>query len=267
MLDKDFGVFKNPSEQYKRYVDEALKEAYELSIPQREKEMKEFWGTPELLRYLEELPIDEPTKYLTSSISEILPNVKEKKILSVGGGTGKLGRYIASTYRDSSVLEIDTSIKMVGEANRLAKMNGQNNFISIEADAINLPFKDGEHDYVVAYGLFRHILNEKDWPIIIREMLRVSKYGITIAEGDEKDVVYSLRDLVDPTLMVKETQMPMFRMTLFYIILRKYKTDQQFRELIDKNSDNKPIQLLSKLAGISEKTLYELRLNPSHYFF
>lgn len=253
-------ISKNPNKQFLKYVDEAIKECQQLSFTEK---TQGLWGKSEILKYLTELPVDEPTKYLATTLKEILPNMEKKKILCVGGGTGRLGRYIASTNLNSSVLEIDTSSQMVEEANKLAESNSQNNFVSAVGDARTLPFMDDEYDYALAYGVFRYI-NEKDQQKVVDEMLRVSKYGAMIAEGKAKDIMYSLRDAINPKFLIKETQIPMFRMSLFYMLLKKYENDQQFQILVDNKSKNKPVELLSQLAGTSEGTLYELRLKSNH---
>ena len=251
--------FKSLNEEFKSYIDEATKECQKLSFTEKTQGM---WGKSEILKYLAKLPIDEPIKYLNESLEDVLPNIEKKKILCIGGGVGRLGKYIAEKNSNSSVLEVDTSIQMVNEANKLAQENGENNFISIVADARNLPFKEREYDYVFANRLLRYI-DEKDRKIVVSEMLRVSKYGATISEGKAKDIMYSIRDLINPKLFIKKTKMPMFRMSLFYMLLRKYENDQLFRTLVDKKSNDTSIEVLSKLAGISDGIFYELRLKSS----
>lgn len=253
-------ISKNPNEQFRKYVDEAIEDCQKLSFTEK---TQGLWKKSEILKYLAELPVDEPTKYLVITLKEIFPDMEKRKILCVGGGVGRLGRYIAEKNSTSSVSEVDTSIQMVDEANKLAQTNGQNNFISTVADVRALPFINDEYDYVLAYGVFRYI-NENDQQKVVDEMLRVSKYGATIAEGKAKDIINHLRDSINPELLIKETQMPMFRMSLFYMLLKKYEDDQQFRSLVDQKNKSKPIELLSQLAGASEGILYELRLKSNH---
>jgi len=251
---------KNPNEQFQRYINEAFRECQALSFAEK---AQGLWTKPEILRYYAELPADESNIHLAESLAQILPNIEKKKILIVGGAVGRLGRYIAATDSNSSVTEVDTSNKMTDEANRLARENGQNNFVSIVADARAIPFKDAEYDYAVAHGLFRY-LSLEDQQIIVKEMLRVSKYGATIAEGKARDIIYSLKDSIDPKLLIKETKIPMLRTSLFFMLLKKYENNQQFRLLVNQKNKDKPIELLAQLAGVSEGTLYELRLKSNH---
>lgn len=246
------------NEQFDTYIQEAIQQCHQLSFSEKSQGV---WDKPELRKYLAELPIDEPSKHLIKSISETFPSMEKKKILCVGGGKGRLGRYIAATYPNCLVSEIDNSIQMATEANKLAEEKGQNNFRSIVADARAIPFKDGECDYAVAFGLFRYI-DKKNQQVVIDEMLRVAKYGALIAEGKAEDLIYDLKDSIDSSLKIEETRMKMFRMSLFYMLLKKYEQEQSFRDLVDKNSKNKPLELLSQLAGVSEGTLYVLKLKP-----
>ena len=251
---------RNLNKQFQRYVDEAIQECQELSFTEK---TQGLWIKPEIIRYYAELPADEPTKYLAASLAEVLPSaLKKSKILCVGGGVGRLGRHIAATNSTSQVTEVDMSSDMTQAANKLAQEEGRHNFVSMVADARALPFQDGEYDYVFAHGLFRY-LSLEDQQAVAAEMLRVSKYGATISEGQAKDIVQALRDSIVPSNLVKKTNMPMLRMSLFFMLLRKYENDQSFRALVDNDSTGNPAEFLFRLAGTTEGILYELRLKRS----
>jgi len=262
MSNESVSFSRNTGEQFQKYIDDTLKECAALSMDQKRQELEALWTDPKIVEYYESLPEDDPTKYLAESLRELVPSL-EKKILCVGGATGRLGRYISTLYPSSSVVEVDMSYEMTAKANQLAREGGQTNFSAIVADARALPFVNGEYDYVLAHGLFRY-LGLEDQQTVASEMLRVAKYGFTVSEGKARDLIYTLRDSIDPELSVRETKMPMLRMTLFFMLLRKYGNDNNFRALVEKSNKNNPIEFLSKLAGTSEGVLYELRIKAKN---
>lgn len=249
-------INKTKPQIFQPYIDATLEKCKKMSF---EEKKSVLWERPEIIEYFALLPIDEPTKHIERSLRDELPDLNKKKILIVGGGTGGLGRYIVTKNSGVFIMEIDTSDEMVCEANRLAKEHeAENRYSSIVADAGSIPFADNEFDYSIAYGVFRYI-NQKDRKKAVDEMSRVSKFGVNISDGRAKDIICSLRDMVNPDLRVFETEVEMFRMTLFYMLCKLYETDKVFRGLVDNSSDN-PYRFIGKLAGKSKGKLYELKI-------
>ncbi len=113
-------IGKNPDEQFKKYIEDTLRECATLPAEEKRQGLQNIWTKPEIIKYYAKLPIDEPTKHLAASLSETLPGIEKKKILCVGGAVGRLGRYIASLDPNYSIVEVDMSEQMVREANKLA---------------------------------------------------------------------------------------------------------------------------------------------------
>ena len=123
-----------------------------------------------------------------------------------------------------------------------------------------MPFRNLTFDYALAHGLLRYFdLGEQ--LTLIENMRCASRFGITVSEGKAKDIMHNLFDNLHGNSQLIETEMPMFRITLFYMLLRKYRGNSEFREEISRINGNKDhVKFLAQLAGSSQGTLYELRL-------
>jgi ubiquinone/menaquinone biosynthesis C-methylase UbiE/N-acetylglutamate synthase-like GNAT family acetyltransferase len=225
-------------------------------------QMNNNWDNEEIIDYFKKIPTDEPTKYLAKTIKDTQKNFN---VLCVGGGIGRLGRHILEIHPQANVVEIDSSKEMVNEANYLAdKLNLHKQYLAIHADANQLPFSKNEFDHTIAYGVFRYI-NESQRATITSNLVNISKQTTTIAEGKAKDIIYDLKKQSPIDFNLNEIEMPMFRMTLFYLLLQEYKKNPELKKLVNNNIDEKQnyIDILSKVAGSSQSTLYELKFNKS----
>ena len=114
---------------------------------------------------------DKKEKYLDSfEKGQILPlfgDVKNKKILDVGAGTGRLS--VALAKMDAEVTALDVSAKMLKVIeNKSKKIN------TVTGDAEALPFAGQTFDYVLAAFLIVHL---KDPVRFFDESYRVLKDG------------------------------------------------------------------------------------------
>jgi demethylmenaquinone methyltransferase/2-methoxy-6-polyprenyl-1,4-benzoquinol methylase len=90
------------------------------------------------------------------------------RVLDVASGTGDLALEIQRQCPDCEVIATDFCAEMLAHAARRGVAR------TLVADALKLPFPDGEFDGVtVAFGL----RNMTDYPTALREMLRVLKPG------------------------------------------------------------------------------------------
>ncbi|MFA6547614.1 MAG: class I SAM-dependent methyltransferase [Candidatus Magasanikbacteria bacterium] len=99
---------------------------------------------------------DKKEKYLNSfEQNKLLPlfgNVKGKKILDVGAGTGRLA--LALSKAGAQITALDVSFEM------LKVLSGKNKKIeTLVGEAENLPFEDGVFDFVTATFLVVHLKN------------------------------------------------------------------------------------------------------------
>lgn len=248
--------------QFQRYIDGAIRDCQALSFHEK---ADGLWARPDVIQYFERLPVDDITTHLAASLLEILPEDGSGHLLIAGDGTGSLGRYIARCYAELRVTEIDTSETMVIAANRLAVADGlEERFHAEIGDARKLSFANDTFNYVLANGFLRY-LSPHERKTASHEMMRVSKGGATIGEGKARNIVYALREalaseaIVSPVL---ETGVIMFRMSLFYMLLRKYDAHPEFHALVDdaRKADVSHIDILHDLAGITPGIFYELRM-------
>lgn len=246
--------------KFELYKNKAIEECHKLSYVEK---TNGLWSEPEIMNYFIRTELDESNRYLASVIKKALPNLNNKKILCIGGGTGKLGRSILEICPDLYINEVDSSKEMVTQANTLAILNGiSDHFVSIEANAKSLPFNDGAYDYAIAYGVFRYI-DPKDYEEVLLEIGRVSNYNFIISEPLLKELIHCLKDkLSSRETVIKETDVSMFRMSLFYMLFKEYKRDANFKTLVDNELNDKIdfIDVLISIAGMTTGALYELRV-------
>lgn len=101
-------------------------------------------------------------------VGRIVCDWNPEKILDVATGTGDLALEIQKKCPEAKVLGTDFCPEMLAHATRSGVQETQ------VADAMNLPFQDGEFDVVtVAFGL----RNMEDWEEALREMGRVIRPG------------------------------------------------------------------------------------------
>jgi demethylmenaquinone methyltransferase/2-methoxy-6-polyprenyl-1,4-benzoquinol methylase len=94
----------------------------------------------------------------------IVKSWEPKRLLDVATGSGDLARTIEAVLPNAEVTGTDFSPEMLEVASRLGSRR------LVQADALALPFQDGEFDAVtVAFGL----RNMASWEGALREMVRV----------------------------------------------------------------------------------------------
>lgn len=94
-------------------------------------------------------------------------NIDEHDIVvDIGGGTGKLAKYICNSCK--TVYVLDESEQM------LSMVNQGKNLVCIRGNALKTPFEDNSIDIVILSDVFHHIKEQKD---LIVEINRILKYG------------------------------------------------------------------------------------------
>lgn len=83
-----------------------------------------------------------------------LPSLKNKKVLDLGGGTGRLAMQMACAGADLWLL--DASPQMLKQALRL--LPGER---VIQGDSVSLPFKDNTFDIVTMVDVFHHLKSQE----------------------------------------------------------------------------------------------------------
>lgn len=101
-------------------------------------------------------------------------NIDEHDIVvDIGGGTGKLAKYICNSCK--TVYVLDESEQM------LSMVNQGKNLVCIRGNALKTPFEDNSIDIVILSDVFHHIKEQKD---LIVEINRILKYGGKIVMMD-----------------------------------------------------------------------------------
>ena len=223
------------------------------------------WSSPEIVDYYSRLPLQENVNaMLAASLSEVIPSPENANILVVGGATGRLGRLLAQKYPNAKVTEVDSSTQMVAAANRLAAEEGVNDrFESVIADGFHLPFGENEFDYVFASGFIRYFSPDEQIQLI-QEMRATSKYGCTIVEaGSSGEFLRKLTSYFSDSSMKEASNVPMLRMSLFYVLLRMYQSDADFKKYVDEYgalNTRQTVDVLTEIAGAQDGALFELRI-------
>lgn len=109
--------------------------------------------------------------------------LKEFSVVDVGCGSGELLRMIAEfadkTGRKASLTGIDLS--PISSATTQIESIGFSGIVSVQGDALKLPFTDGAFDYAIS-SLFFHHLTDEQIVIALQEMSRVTRRGIFVID-------------------------------------------------------------------------------------
>ncbi|HNW71531.1 MAG TPA: class I SAM-dependent methyltransferase [Candidatus Paceibacterota bacterium] len=239
-----------------KYKIKAIKECKTLTYAEK---TKGLWKKRAIHEYFDCLKLDDANKKISSLL--LRKKLNGKKILIIGGGTGKLGRNLSNKCNYVKIVEIDSSLSISNHANYLAKKEKLKNFISINASCQKIPFKDNFFDYVVAYGVFRYI-PENDHKISISEIIRVCENSFIISEPAMGNFLLSLKKQIPNSINIKlnKQKITMFRMSLFYMLFKLYKNDKNFKKVVDSkiNLKNNFIKIISNIAGTKKGYLYNL---------
>ncbi len=102
-------------------------------------------------------------------IKNRLGNFKDKAVLEIGCGMGRVTEFIARNFK--KVTAIDISEKMIAEGKNRLK-----NFPNVEFfanDGLNYPAEDSSIDFVFSYIVFQHMSNKKVVEKNLSEVKRV----------------------------------------------------------------------------------------------
>jgi len=148
------------------------------------------------------------------------------KVLDICTGTGDIAIYLAkNVVKDGKVIGVDFSENMLEIAKNKAK--NLKNLDFVFADALNLPFKDGEFDACfISFGL----RNLSDLKQGLLEMKRVTKKGglvVNIDTGKPKGVLKIFHEL--------------FFFTIVPIIGRVFNGDSSPYKYLPQSTKNFPI--------------------------
>lgn len=112
--------------------------------------------------------------YKKSRILKVLDRieVKDKRVLEVGCGTGFNCRYLMK--KGAKIIGVDISSKMIELAREAATYEGLN-IPFYKIDGSHLSFQDGSFDLVFTVTVLQHILDEKMLDELLKSISRVTK--------------------------------------------------------------------------------------------
>ena len=116
-----------------------------------------------------------------------------EKVLDVGCGPGSLDRWLARrTEGANSIVGVDPSIYLIGEAKALARSEGLEHLIEFqEAGGESLPFPNNGFDVTLSFTVMQFV----DADRMLSEMMRVTKPGGRIGlltRGDDRPLLINL---------------------------------------------------------------------------
>ena len=114
-------------------------------------------------------------------------DIKDKKILEVGSGSGRDTIYLAKQGADCYLVDyVEIPLKIA--TNIAERVNVR--ISTIKCDARSLPFEDGHFDLVYSQGLIEHFTEPE---VLIKEQMRVlKKDGYLLVDAPQKYHVYTL---------------------------------------------------------------------------
>jgi ubiquinone/menaquinone biosynthesis C-methylase UbiE len=112
-----------------------------------------------------------------SAFVGLVRNFTHASFLDVGAGTGRGIAFLRSVFPESRIIGIEP----VAELRAQAFAKGISKDAIIAGDALDLPFRDDEFDWVIETGVLHHI---KEFRKATSEMCRVAKQGVLISDDN-----------------------------------------------------------------------------------
>jgi len=124
---------------------------------------------------------------LHSTILKGMKLIEGKFVLDVGSGGGWLVDHVINKGK-SSIVSMDLSSKNIS---KLVELFPNERYTGVVGDALNMPFKDGVFDYVVASEVIEHVPDPK---LFLEHLYRVVKPGgkLIISTPYKEQIVYSV---------------------------------------------------------------------------
>ena len=119
--------------------------------------------------------------------------LKQFSVLDVGAGSGELLRVTASWARETerTVRAVGLELNERSASSILEESRGFSEITSVRGDALALPFRNADFDYVIC-SLFTHHFVEEQVVQILREMSRVARRRIIVIDLHRHPIAYFL---------------------------------------------------------------------------
>ena len=148
-------------------------------------------------------------------------NLKVFSVLDVGAGSGELLR-VAASWAIETRRELYAVGLELNERSAIAILEQSGSAIdSVRGDALSLPFRDGQFDYVIC-SLFTHHFVEQQVVEILLEMSRVARRRVFVIDLHRHPVAYFLYTTVGKLFLHNR----LLREDGSLSILRSFKSDE-----------------------------------------
>ena len=118
-------------------------------------------------------------------------DVREFSVLDVGCGSGELLRMIAEFARKSGrkVALVGLDLNPISSETTQTESRAFDEIVTVQADALKLPFGNGAFDYAIS-SLFFHHLTDDAIVVALKEMSRVARRGVLVIDLNRDPVAY-----------------------------------------------------------------------------
>jgi SAM-dependent methyltransferase len=106
-------------------------------------------------------------------VKENLGNLKDKIVLEIGCGTGRITEFISKNCK--KVIAVDISEEMINEGQE--RLKNLTNIDFVAGNGLNYPIEDNSVDFVFSYIVFQHMPNKKVVEENLKNAKRVLKEG------------------------------------------------------------------------------------------
>ena len=118
-------------------------------------------------------------------------DLRSFSVIDVGCGSGELLRMIAefarTTDRKSRLVGLDLNSISSDTTQRESRRFDE--IVSVQGDALHLPFADNSFDYAIS-SLFFHHLTDEQILVALREMSRVARRGVFVIDLHRDPIAY-----------------------------------------------------------------------------
>ena len=118
-------------------------------------------------------------------------DLRDFSVLDVGCGSGELLRMIAEFARDSKRTATLTGLDLnpISSETTQSESREFDEIVSVQGDALRLPFSDDSFDFAIS-SLFFHHLTDEQIVVALSEMSRVARRGIVVIDLHRDPVAY-----------------------------------------------------------------------------
>lgn len=128
---------------------------------------------------------------------------KKISVLDVGAGSGELLREIKDCVKSKETFLVGAELN--AEAARSINRNSSGEILSVQCNALQLPFADNSFDYIIS-SLFLHHLNDEQALMLMKEMSRVAREKFFVIDLHRHPAAYYLYKTFGKIFLQRFTQ-------------------------------------------------------------